>query len=67
MPGCCVHWDGRPGEVGEGGCFSFALEPGCSLPCKAELVTDKACAGDLGIDRRMGQICRHTGKQNGFQ
>lgn len=64
MPGCCVHWDGRPGEVGEGGCFSFALQPGCSLPCKAELVTYKACAGDLGT---VSVTCRHAGKQNGFQ
>lgn len=25
-----------PGEVGEGECFSLALQPGCCLPCKAE-------------------------------
>lgn len=46
----CTGMEDAAGEVGEGACFSLALQPGCICLARLSLETDKVCAGDRQQD-----------------
>lgn len=65
----CTGMEDAPGEVGEGGCFSFSVQLGhCSTVCLARLclLRDKVCVGDRQQDGSDLQTQWQAG-QSGFQ